>query len=158
MKIAFSEPGSVETDIFAQWVANRIDGAGDGFGPCATMRVYGNTLRAAVVFHNWSPDSGVMEMSAAAESPRWLNRRVLWAMHDYIFNRAGGQMAVLRVAENNTTMRRIAKAYGYTEMLIPRLRGRNEAEAILMLTDDEWARSRFHKDMTDGKEKPAGPA
>ena len=108
------------------------------------MRIYGRDLRAVVVFHNYCPEAGVLEMSAAVESKRWLSRPVLRAMHGYIFDDAGCQLAVMRVSENNMTMRRIAKAYGYDETLIPRLRGRNEAESILTLTDDDWNRSRFH--------------
>lgn len=143
---AFSAPNTVETQIFSKWAADRLEGCERGWGgDCVTMRVYGRDLLAVVVFHNWNPESAVIEMSAVSESKRWLSRPVLYAMHDYAFNQAGAQMTVLRVAENNMTMRRIAKAYDYTETLIPRLRGRNEAEAILTLTDDDWARSRFHK-------------
>lgn len=132
--------------MFSQWAAHRIKGCERGWhDECVTMRVYGeDDLRAVVVFHNYNPEAGVMEISAAAASRKWLNRSVLRAMHDYIFNGADCQLAVLRVAESNMTMRRIAKAYGYKETLIPRLRGRDEAECVLTLTDDEWKRSRFH--------------
>lgn len=105
----------------------------------------GGDLIAGVVFHDYSPESGVIEMSAAAESRRWLTRPVMKAMHSYVFDDAGCQMAILIVAESNKTMRRIAKAYGYTETLIPRLRGRNEGGAVMTLTDDAWRASRFHR-------------
>lgn len=98
----------------------------------------GDPIIAGVVFHNYSPESGVMEMSAAATSPRWLTRRVLHAMHSYIFEDAGCQMAAMRVGEQNARMRSIAERYGYTPYRIPRLRGRDEAEILFTLTDDEW--------------------
>lgn len=96
------------------------------------------------MFHNYSPEFGVMEMSAAADSPRWLSRPVLRAMHSYIFNDAGCQLAVMRVSEQNERMLRIAAAYGYQAHRIPRLRGRNDAEIVLTLTDDDWKVSRFN--------------
>lgn len=130
--------------MIARWVADRIPGCERGFGPCAAMSV-GSPLIGAVVFHNYNPEGAVMEMSAAAESPRWLSRPVLAAMHGYVFDRAGCQLAVLRVSERNRRMLRIAKAYGYEGTRIPRLRGRDEAEIILTLTDDAWRSSKFHR-------------
>lgn len=85
-----------------------------------------------------------MEMSAAADSPRWLTRPVLRAMHSYIFNDSGCQMALMRVSEHNKRMLRIAAAYGYQSHRIPRLRGRDEAEIVLTLTDDDWKKGKFH--------------
>lgn len=131
-----------EAQIVSAWVASRINGCERGFGPCSALSV-GSPIIGAVVFHNYSPETGVMEMSAAAESPRWLSRPVLRAMHSYMFNDAGCQMAVMRVSEHNTRMLRIAKAFGYEAHRIPRLRGRNEAEMLLTLTDDQWKVSKF---------------
>lgn len=132
-------------ELVAGWVARRIEGCERGFGPCAALAVEsGSNVLGAVVFHNYSPESGVMEMSAAASSPRWLTRPVLRAMHGYIFNDAGCQMAVMRVSERNRHMLSIAERYGYTLHRIPRLRGRDEAEMICTLTDDEWRKSRFN--------------
>lgn len=136
----------------SEWVAERITGCERGFGPCAALAV-GNPVCGAVVFHNYSPECGVIEMSAAAESPRWLSRPVLWAMHAYIFVDAGCQMAVMRVSEQNKRMLRIARAFGYQAHEIPRLRGRDEAEIILTLTDDDWKAGRFYG-QTQGTSTP----
>ena len=132
-----------EAGKVAAWVAERIPGCARGFGPCVAMSV-GDPIIAGVVFHNYSPESRVIEMSAAAESPRWLSRSVLARMHAYIFEDADCQMAVMRVSERNTRMLRIAKAFGYTAYKVPRLRGANEAEIILTLTSDQWEVSRFN--------------
>lgn len=130
--------------VISEWVADRIPGCERGFGPCVALGVFrGAELVGGVVYHNWNPESGVMEMSAAGN--HWLNRAVLQHMHGYIFDQAGCQLAVLRVSENNTRMLRIAEAYGYRKHLIPRLRGRDEAEAILTLTVEDWRSSRFHR-------------
>ena len=115
------------------------------------MRVYNEekTL-GGVIYHDWNPEAGVMCMSAAGE-PGWLNRSVLHTIHAYIFDGAGCQLAVMQVSENNERMRRIGLAYGYTEHRVPRLRGRNEAEMIMTLTEEDWRASRFHKAKTHGQ-------
>ena len=134
----------------ARWVADRIKGCERGWSACVAMRVFTDRTIGGVVFHDWNPEAGVMCMSAAGE-PGWLNRTVLHAMHSYIFDDAGCQLAVMQVSENNARMRRIGLAYGYTETRIPRLRGRDEAEIIMTLTDEDWRASRFHRRLTLGK-------
>lgn len=102
------------------------------------------TLIAGVLYHNWDPDTGVIELTSASTSKRWLTRPVLKAMFALPFDELGCQMAALRVSEHNKPMLRIARAYGFEAYRIPRLRGRDEAEIILTLTDDAWHQSRFH--------------
>lgn len=113
---------------------------------CSLGILDGDRLVAGVLYHNHYPDTGVIEMTAASISKRWLTRPVLKAMFSLPFDRFGCQLCVLRVSENNKPMIRMAKAYGFAEYVIPRLRGRDEAEHILTLTDDDWRRSRFHKE------------
>lgn len=105
----------------------------------------GDKLLGGVVFHNYYPDAGVIEMSAAAVDPRWLTRKMIRAMFGYIFDVIGCQMAVLRVSANNSVMLNIGKRFGFQSILIPRLRGRNEDEVILTYTDDQWRESRFNR-------------
>ncbi len=100
-------------------------------------------LVAGLVFHNWSPECGVIEVSAAATDRRWATRTVLKAACDYIF--AHCQMAVARTSMDNTATRRLWKAMGADEIILPRMRGRAASEALLMLTDDAWAQSRLKR-------------
>lgn len=128
------------------FVSGHIPGCERGFSDFVTMGVIeGDQLVAGVVYHNWNPESAVIELSAAAISKRWLSGPVIEAMFHYPFEELGCQMVVLRVSERNTVMCRIAKAYGFDHFRIPRLRGREEAEVIFTLTDDAWRRNRFHK-------------
>ncbi|WP_325347066.1 GNAT family protein [Xylophilus sp.] len=130
----------------ASFVASHIPGCERGFTNFTTMGVVeGDRLIAGVVFHNWNPESAVIELSAAALSKRWLNRSVLTSLFSYPFDQLACQMVILRVAEQNKSMCRIAQAYGFTPYRIPRLRGRDEAEIVFTLTDDAWRSSRFHK-------------
>lgn len=120
-------------------------GLSRGFGECQTACVVNgeNHVVAGLIFHNYDPDSGVMEVSAAATSPLWPQRSVLKEAFGYIFDRAGCQMAVARCEQSNDRVRRLWKGFGAREHIIPRLRGRDAAEAILTLTDDAWSASKF---------------
>jgi RimJ/RimL family protein N-acetyltransferase len=131
-------------DAVVAFVA-RLSGCRPDFGNCQTMAVLDRDGRlvAGLVFHNYSPEYRVIEVSAAATDKRWATRKVLNAACDYIF--AHCQMAVARTHMENTATRRLWKALGAEEHILPRLRGRDASEAILLLTDDAWAQSKFKR-------------
>lgn len=134
-----------EAESVAGWVARHIPGCERGFDACTAMMIYEDKPVAGVVFHNYSPESGVIEMSAAALSPRWLTRPVLRAIHRYIFEDCGCQLAVMRVSERNTRMCRIAQKAGYSGYRIPRLRGPDEAEMIFTQSREAWQSGRLSR-------------
>ena len=130
-------------DEVAAFVASRT-GAERGFGPCVGIAwMDGPEMVAGTVYHNFYREAGVIELSSAADHPRWLTRNTLEAMFSYPFDQLGCQLIVLRISEYNTRMRGIARRFGFTETIIPRLRGLNEAESICTLTVDQWRASRF---------------
>jgi RimJ/RimL family protein N-acetyltransferase len=126
-------------------------GNGLGFGNCKTMSVFEDgDLLGAAVFHNWEPQAGVIEISAAATDRRWLSRPVLQSMFAYPFESVGCQMVVMRVSPFNTNghnrgICRMLEAFGFTKFVIPRLRGRHEDGLIFTLTDDAWRSGRFYR-------------
>lgn len=127
--------------------ADRVIGChGRGFGECATMGVFdGDALVGVVVFHNWQPEAGVIEISAASTTPRWLRRHVLDRIFTWVFIDRECQMVVARVSEVNKPLHRLFTAYGFKSYLIERLRGRDEDERIFTLTDDDWHASKFKR-------------
>lgn len=96
-------------------------------------------LIAGLLWHNWQPEAGVIELSAAAIDRRWLTRQALRTMFDVPFRGWGCQLAVLRVSPRNAWMLHIARRFGFKEYRVPRLRGRTEDEIIFTFTDDQWA-------------------
>lgn len=70
------------TEHLAAWAAERIPHvAGGGFGPCwAAGVVRGDALAAVVVYHDWQPDAGTVQVSVAAATPRWATRPVIAAL------------------------------------------------------------------------------
>lgn len=110
----------------------------------------GDGLIAVMLFNNYHPQEGVIEIHGAATDKRWLNRITLKAMFSFPFEQLGCQLVVMRVSERNGMwngrgIHRFLKAYGFKDYRIPRLRGRDEDEIIYTLTDDDWRANGFHK-------------
>lgn len=104
----------------------------------------------AVVYQNYCPDYGTIEMSSASTSARWMTRRTLFELYSYPFLQLGCQAVILRCDPGNVRMARINRAYGFKRYDIPRLRGRDKGEAIYVLTDDDWHNNGFHKELQNG--------
>lgn len=147
------KPEAVRADIgqsLALWCAQRI-GLPRLFENYAVLAVFDKALKAVIVYHNWYPEHGVIEMSCAGEGRNWMTRPVLREMFAFPFERRGCQLVVLRVSERNRDengrgLQRMLCAYGFNETRIPRLRGRDEAELIYTLADDDWRANGFHKE------------
>lgn len=102
-------------------------------------------LVAGTLYHNWQPETGVVELTSASLEKRWLTRPVINAMFELPFQRLGCQIVVLRVNEDNDNMQGIARSFGFDEHFIPRLGGRDKGEHIFTFTDDQWSVSKFRK-------------
>jgi RimJ/RimL family protein N-acetyltransferase len=132
--------------VVTGFVERLIPGGERGFAKASAIGYCLNgTLIGGTVFHNFDADAGVVELTTASTDPRWLTRQTLHAMFAIPFNQWGCQMVVLRVAENNTRMVRIAQRYGFDGVLIPRLAGRDQGQWIFTLTDDAWRDSRLER-------------
>lgn len=148
--------GDEEVNVaLKRWAAAQIwPGEGREFGADgAALGVFDDeTLIAVVVFHDWEPKAGLIEISAAAISRRWLAKPVLWQMFSYAFNVVGCQLAVLRVSADarQAHIHRMLTAYGFDHVRIKRMYGRFEDGLVFTLTDDDWRRNGFHKEMTHG--------
>ena len=113
--------------------------------PYSTMGIFvGGEICAALIFENYRPNDGTIEIGIASKSPRWLNRTVMQAMADFVFGALGCQMAVFRTSENNKEANRLMTRVGFERIVIPRLRGRDEAEHFFYLTDHAWNQNRLN--------------
>jgi len=112
---------------------------------CAMGVFDGEELVAGTLYHNWHPEHGIIELTSASTTKRWLTKKVVNAMFHLPFDMLGCQMVALRVSERNTNMVHIARSFGFAEVHIPRLRGRDEGEFIFTLTDDQWAASPYRR-------------
>ena len=132
----------------------------ENFAGCEAVGVINKDglLVAGWVWHNHSPEAQVIEFSGAADTPRWMTRKILHEIFAHAFDRLGCQMIATRNSGNNTRLHRQLAAYGFDRHQIPRLFGRNEDGVVWTLTDDQWRLSRFEKRVARGQENTASCA
>lgn len=135
-----------QSEAVSQFVSDLTPGCENGFGKCKAIGIVDedkSELVAGMVFHDYQPGPGLIQISSASTTPRWLTAEVRHMMFSYPFDQIGCQMVVLQVSAKNERMVRIAKAFGFTPYLISRLRGRDEDGYVFTLTDDDWRNSKF---------------
>ena len=108
------------------------------------MGVDDGGIVAGVVFHNWSPAHRTIELSAAADTPKWMTRAIISGIMAYPFEELNCQMIFAQTAVDNTRVRRLWKRLGATEYIVARLHGENKDAAFLTLTREAWGASRFN--------------
>lgn len=87
----------------AEWVAQRIPDVDVGFGPCSAIGVISNgKMMAGVVYHDFQPRLGTIQLSMAAVNPMWARRANLRALLSYPFNQLGVFKAWIATASDNT--------------------------------------------------------
>lgn len=128
--------------LVAQFVASLIPHCRRGFGPnVAAMGVIeddGNLI-AGIVWHNFDPDAGTIEISGAAlPGKQWLSRETLKRMYRYPFFVCGCQMVVQRTPADNAKLIYTLFRFGYEFELIPRLFGRDRDCMVCRLTREAW--------------------
>jgi hypothetical protein len=116
--------------------------------------VEGTELIAGLVYHNWEPEAGIIEISGAAlPGRRWLSRETIKRMYRYPFHDCGCQMVVQRSDLRDTRLLRMLAVYGYHFITIPRMLGRDKDGVLCCLTYEAWAgnrfNARFHHDIPD---------
>ena len=132
----------------AQAVAQLIPHCRRGFGPhvAAIGIVEDGALIAGIVYHNWDPEAGIIEMSGAAlPGKQWLTRETLKHMYRYPFQVCGCQMTVMRVPADDEKLLYVLAKFGYAFSPIPRLFGRERDGVVCCLTREAWEENKFCK-------------
>ena len=148
-----------QPEAVAAAVSRLLWGDDRGFGPCKAIAFCApdGTFEAGIVYHNWQPDNGVIEISAASVNRKWLNRDKLQEVFRYPFGQLGCRMVVARIGEHNARARRIWRAFGATETIIPELRNPAEGECVYTLTAPQWAQSKL-SEVSHGQAPFSDPA
>jgi RimJ/RimL family protein N-acetyltransferase len=131
-----------------------------GFGNCRAIGIASaeGELLGALVYNNWSPQTGTIEMSIAAiPGTNWLSRRTLQVGYGYPFDICGCQMVICTVAADNEMALRIMAATGFTLHKIARLRGENRDGVIGTLTAEDWDNSRYNLNRRQSKPEQYQP-
>jgi len=135
-------------EIVANFVASLIpECRARGFGKCRAMGVVdGNgNLLGGVVYRNWCPEVGTIELSAAAlPHTNWLSRRVLQQIYDYPFYQCGCHMVIQTTMADNEPALIVKAKIGFTFYKIRHLGGPDRDGVLATLTKDQWEASKFN--------------
>lgn len=143
-------------EIVAQFTAQLIPHCQRGFGPnIKTIGVVKGDrfssqgqwqLIAGIVYHNYDPEAGIIEISGAAlPGKAWLSRETLRRIFQYPFLQCGCQMVVQRTPADDERLLGVLARYGYTFIPFPRLFGRERDGVICHLTREAWEANKFNQ-------------
>lgn len=130
--------------VVARWVKDHIEHMRSDFGPSSAIGVtdeQGQPL-AGVVFHDYQPDYGTIQLSAAASSPRWASRRVIASILSYPFRQLGVHKVWTATQHTNTRAIRFNKGIGFVQEGVLRDHFGQSVHAVIcrMLKQDYEAR------------------
>lgn len=107
------------SDELVAWAAQRIENMGgapfnDGARAIGVESEDGRVL-GVVVFSDWYPQYGTMQVSFAAEDPRWLRARsAIETMHHYAFTVCKvRKLWSLTPVDNRRALRAVVKGFGF---------------------------------------------
>jgi hypothetical protein len=117
-----------------------------GFGKCRAIGVVDETgLLGGLVYRNWCPEVGTIEISGAAlPGTNWLSRRTVQIMYDYPFYQCGCQMVIKTTMADNEIVLRIMAAVGFDLHYMKRLGGRDRDGVVGTLTQEQWEASKYN--------------
>jgi RimJ/RimL family protein N-acetyltransferase len=108
------------SDDLVMWAAERIENMGgapfsDGARAIGVESDDGRML-GVVVFSDYYPQYGTMQVSFAADDPRWLRARgAIETMHRYAFETCGvHKLWSLTPVENARALRAVVRGFGFT--------------------------------------------
>jgi orotate phosphoribosyltransferase len=132
-------------EVVAKFVSDRIPQVKErGFGKCKAIGVTdGARMIAGIVYHNYDPDAGVLQISVAAEpGTRWCTPETLRRLYQFPFLQAGCQMVIQIVPAEDVGAQRQMAAMNHTLTRIPRLLGSTRDAVLGQLTVEDWIDSK----------------
>ncbi|MBL0848965.1 MAG: hypothetical protein EU981_02580 [Candidatus Liberibacter ctenarytainae] len=125
--------------FIADFVAKRIKNCENGWDKFVSLGfLKDESLIAGVIYHNYCPTAQVIELSGASDDKRWLTSKSIKQIYHYPWNELKCQAVVNRVPDEDLPQHRMLASLGAIRHHIPRLRGRNAAENIYVMTYEAW--------------------
>jgi len=140
LRFVYGGPSNSENnDILRSYVVSRINGDESVYADCGSLGVMdGDKIIGAVLFHNWSEEYSIVELSAAADRADWLSRKTLKEIFGICFDQLGVNQTFARHSVDNKIVERIFRFLGGKQIILPNMRGRGKDESLMLLTADEW--------------------
>lgn len=135
----YFKEGDQWNDIVCDFVSLVIHGVSGCMKDRISMGVFKDKeLIAGVLYQNYYPNSGVMELSVASTSNGWVTKRVVRDMLHLPFGIFNSRMVMAKTAEGNMPVRRVLERIGLESVYVPKLRSESEGEFIYTLSADKW--------------------
>lgn len=96
---------------------------------------FGEPLIAGLVFYNWYPEKGTIEIDAASVAP-WATRERLAMVGAYVARHA--RLAVFRIDERNERALRLMGRLGARMTVVPEMRAPGVAEVVCTIESEGW--------------------
>lgn len=112
MRLLFAHDAEV-----SNWVARHIDHMRGDFGLSTAIGVMDDDLNplAGVVFHDYQPAYGTIQLSAAATSPRWARKSVIRDILGYPFRELKVHKVWTATQHENLRAIKFNKGIGFTQ-------------------------------------------
>jgi RimJ/RimL family protein N-acetyltransferase len=142
----------------AAWTKARIPHAHD-WGPLAAIGVEDERgqLIAGVVYNNYHPHYGSIEISTASDSRRWLTKSLITGIFAYPFVQLGCQRVTAATPRNAHTARQFLETFGFQPEGIVRLGFGTQDAFIWGLLASEWASHRYNLGRVVDEGRPHAP-
>ena len=133
--------------LVAQWVADQI-GHGLDWGPCEAIGVVdkNDNLIGGVVFSNYRPDVGNIEVSFAATQANWLTPRAVRTILGYAFDQLKCARITSQTPKRNRRARQFLQKFGFKHEGNVRFGFGDDDCIISGLLASEWAVHRFNRE------------
>lgn len=159
MKVLWGHDAEIAT-----WVGWRIpltakrltrDPTCQPFGPCVAAGIIDSEGRliAGVVYHNYDVDCASVEMSFAADSPRWLTRGIICTLLRYAFSTAHCNRITGVTPRKATSARRFLDKFGFRREGVATDGFGDDDAVISRLLKREWQATKWAKPLPE-RRKP----
>jgi RimJ/RimL family protein N-acetyltransferase len=113
-------------------------------------------LVAGIVWHNWEPEAQTIEIGGSAlPGQYWVTFETLARMFGYPFDQLGCQMVVMRMPAGDARKRRMLAAFGFVQLEVPRMYGRDRDGVIATLTVEAWMANKFNRRSAAAEDRKA---
>lgn len=131
-----------QDEAVAGWVARKLGYGDDFFGPCRSIAVVGpnDEPLAGIVFSGYRKHFKSIELSIAAESPRWATRGIIHAILAFPFHQWGCERVSLTTGLRNKRATKLAVGLGFTREGVARKAFGDDHAVVLSMLRPEFER------------------
>ena len=138
----------------AEWAVARMPHVGPGLAEncvavgMASGPTTADTIWGVVLFHNFDPVHGLVEMSAASADPRWAQRRVLIDVLSVPFVQYGCRKIYVTIPSTNARALKFNEGIGFKREGVLRHHFKHKLHAVvcgMMRSDYDAMCARYHR-------------